>query len=188
MIQELEPKRESLNKELGTIKQKIANITNSIADGGHSRALLQKLNDLESQEMQVRSELVEIEIIAREKPAQIDSEQISELSLALSETINSQNDSQKREILREIIERIEVLRDGKRIQGKIWYHYPGKKKLMSKVSTPLGAPKATVKGGFFILNESPKQTQLFWWLIDLSPGKPDLVRIFHFLKKYLFLR
>ena len=151
MIQELEPKRESLNKELGTIKQKIANITNSIADGGHSRALLQKLNDLEAQEMQVRSELVEIEIIAREKPAQIDSEQISELSLALSETILSQNESQKREILREIIERIEVSRDGKRIKGKIWYHYPGKKKLMSKVSTPLGAPKTTIFGGFYFV-------------------------------------
>ena len=140
MIQQLEPKRESLNKELGTIKQKIANITESIADGGHSRALLQKLNDLESQEMQIRSELVEIEIIAREKPATIDSEQIKTLSLALSETIHAQNDSEKREILQNLIERIEVRREEKKIIGKIWYYFPGKKKLMSKVSTPLGAP------------------------------------------------
>jgi len=90
--------------------------------------------------MQIRSELVEIEIIAREKPATIDSEQIKMLSLALSETIHAQNDSEKREILQNLIERIEVKREEKKIIGKIWYYFPGKKKLMSKVSTPLGAP------------------------------------------------
>ena len=139
-IAEMEPKRQSLNKELGTIKQKLANITMAIADLGHSRALLSKLTDLEGQEMQIRSELVEIEMIAREKPARIDSEQLKNINSALSEQILAENQTEKREILQNLVERIEVKREGKRIVGKIWYYYPGKKKLMYKVSTPLGAP------------------------------------------------
>jgi len=139
-LKEMEPKRQSLSKELGTIKQKLANITMAIADLGHSRALLSKLTDLEAQEMQIRSELVEIEMIAREKPARIDSEQLKNINQALSQQILAENQTQKREILQNLVERIEVRREGKRIVGKIWYYYPGKKKLMSKVSTSLGAP------------------------------------------------
>lgn len=124
ILKDLENKRTALHGPLIGIRRRIANLTDAIAEAGHTRALLEKLYNLEAEEMDLRAQLAELDRQADSPAPELSSEQISR-TLQDIQAILANGDLQARQhLLRGFVERITVDRDGNKIIGVITYYYP----------------------------------------------------------------
>ena len=96
----------------------MTNLTNAIVESGGSRTLLNKLQELEQQEADVISQIAKLEEI---KDPDLDQDS-RELSRRIIQVLDDPDRQQIKELLRNLIQKIEVLREGKIIRGVVYYY------------------------------------------------------------------
>lgn len=117
--------RAQLTAELGEIRRQITNLSDAIADAGHSRALLKRLADLELQETDLLSRMAALENQALQDVPQITREQLVEQIKSLDIILqNMENVQEKRNLLKHFIQRVDVDREASKLFGVITFFYP----------------------------------------------------------------
>lgn len=111
------------NSQLGPLKRQIDNITKAIAETGHSKALLLRLESLETRKIQIETKIAEMEIPPSTPRAFPDPHQISQMLITVLQKASIE---EKQIVLRGLIHRIDALRDKKenKIHGTITYYLP----------------------------------------------------------------
>lgn len=131
------------------ISGQIANITRAIAQKGHSQALLDSLTALEARRAELQVEYDRLQLPVQAIPDLTD-DQIRAFSARLVERLESAPLEQRRAILRALILKISVEREGRVLRGLITYCYPPPfelplpetgQGLLSMESSPMGAPR-----------------------------------------------
>ena len=137
----------SLSQQLSTTRRNISNLTNAIAESGHSQSLLKKLKSIEAQETELLEKINKLknQVIP---PLIIPTvEQARVMTHKIGQDLKSKDRTFIRQILLGIIHEITTTREGNTIHGKItlFHTLGGKKKDMSKTvslsSLPVGAPQ-----------------------------------------------
>jgi len=121
--QDLDHRRQALRKDLATVRRQLGRITAAIAETGHSRSLLDKLQTLEDQETQLLAELARLDT-TQEDPSQVQALDHAALSEELRRRLETSDHADLRRILRGLVQRVLVDRNGPRITGQIIYYYP----------------------------------------------------------------
>jgi DNA invertase Pin-like site-specific DNA recombinase len=125
LLSKLEEKRTEYKNILRGIRRRIANLTEAIAESGHTRALLEKLSGLEAEETALRSQMAEIERQANAPALDLgSSSQIDQTLQSLHAILDSGEHQAIQEMLRGFIARITVDRDENKIIGSITYYLP----------------------------------------------------------------
>ncbi len=114
--------RKRLRRALGKVQRKIRNITEAIAQAGPSPSLLEELKRLEREKGEIEEKIRQLQraetfpLLPREK------------MLTMTERIRRQilkaPIDEKRLLLRNLIARVEVRREGNQVTGEILYHFP----------------------------------------------------------------
>jgi len=123
---DLSVQRGNYKRRLASVRRKISNITDAIAEAEtSSRSLLSKLNELESEETEIKRELAQLDILADQKSvASISMEQIREAGEKLRSILPHLDPDAKRRAFQALIHRVTVERDGRVVRGMIEYYYP----------------------------------------------------------------
>lgn len=117
-------RRAEIARQLRAIRLKITNITDAIAEGGQSRALLNRLSDLENDETNRQSELDQIDAWLKTAPINFTPERLERFTTNLRFILNHADLDAKRKILRGLVARVDVIRTGKAIHGQITIYTP----------------------------------------------------------------
>jgi DNA invertase Pin-like site-specific DNA recombinase len=120
---QVDTSRQALHKDLASVRRQIARVTAAIADAGHSRALLDKLQTLENEEGELLAGIARLDA-SREDPRQVQTLDHAALSDELRRRLEAEDPHELRHILRGIIQRILADRDGTLVTGEIIYYYP----------------------------------------------------------------
>jgi len=149
-LKELDQKRAEINSLLGGVRRRIANVTNAIAESGHSRAMLDKLAALEAEETSFLAQLAGLERQAASPAPNLTAEQIIDMISNLNNTLETADLETAQRILRGFISKIVIDRHESQAIGMIFYHYPLEDSLnksppdeslsVSLSPLPLGAP------------------------------------------------
>ena len=123
-LEELDQKRAEINGLLGGVRRRIANVTNAIAESGHSRAMLDKLAALEAEETGFLAQLAGLERQAASPVPNLTGEQIIDMISNLNNTLETADLETAQRILRGFISKIVVDRHESQAIGMIFYHYP----------------------------------------------------------------
>ena len=113
-----EKERARIERQLTTVTRKMTNLINVIGDTGN-RTLLEKLQELEIQEVDLLSRLGWLE----ERPDPVLDLDIKESSADVIKALEIGNEGINN-LLRNLIHRIEVKRKGNYIRGTIYYYSP----------------------------------------------------------------
>lgn len=152
--EKLEDERARLAKQLGTARCKLRHVTDAIAASGHSRSLLQRLQQLETEEMTLQNALAQNKAQSQAAtPPQIDPDQLAERIRHIRAALGSAELLDKRLVLQALIQRVDVDRENRRIFGTITFYYPpeeppkanpppnGGEKVMPISQAPSGPPR-----------------------------------------------
>ena len=142
---ELDAQAAVLRSQLGAARRRIANITETLAEQGSSRALLAKLVDLEAHESTLLSDMAQIEARSKMAVEPQTSLQIDAMSQRLVTHLQNSSGQACRRILRGLLHRVVVEREDQVVRIQFDYFYPPEEKpppgddiiLLSPV--PLGA-------------------------------------------------
>lgn len=133
----------SLTSQLATTRKSITNLTNAIAEAGHTQAILKKLASSEEQEKSIFSKLSELKT-KKIPPVYVPTvEQATYISNEIIEKLKSKDRTFIHQILMGMIYEIETIRDGDNLHGVITlFHVENKKKVntVSLSSPSVGAP------------------------------------------------
>jgi hypothetical protein len=121
-IEQIEALRAECMGELGTLRRKIGNLTDALADAGKSRALLDKLARLEADEAVLLSRLAGIERDLRTPAAVLNEDEMMRSIERAQATLGSGDQTQIQTLLRGFVAKIVVDRDGENIVGVIDYY------------------------------------------------------------------
>lgn len=114
--------RKRLNKESGSLDKQINNVTDSIAKTGGSQALLEKLQALERERVDLQTKLSRLNE-STEPLLELD---YQEISSRINEAIDLERDGvnrqQIKDLLRNLIPHIDIVREGKKVKGDIYYY------------------------------------------------------------------
>lgn len=142
---ETQTKRKQAAAELAELRRQITNLASAIGETGHSRAMLNRLNDLEHQENLKQNQIAAYdEMLTDENIPSLDDRLAEKLIQTLDKIFPIVDIQTQRHILRGMIKRIDVDRDGRRIFGAIAVNYPP-----GEPDDPLNAlpPKDKTEGG-----------------------------------------
>ncbi len=119
--------RNEKSKELGEARRQITNISNAIADGGHSRSMLDKLQNLEKLELELINDLAQLN--TQRQPSEIPILTVDDLANKAEEfkmlmANNTIEISRQRQMLRNFVQRVDIDRDGRRLFGIISVFFP----------------------------------------------------------------
>jgi site-specific DNA recombinase len=117
--------REQLNRQLQELRRKINNLTGAIAELGHSRSMLDNLQELEGQEANTMASIAKLDDDGRNRQDRLSLEQLGKLSEQLRAVLNSDDRAFTRRVLFGLIDHIIIERQGKTLTGKIAYYLPG---------------------------------------------------------------
>ena len=146
LITEYQNQRHILKTQKKRLRTQITRITAAIAEMGHSRSLIEKLKQLELEENQLSSQ---IELIGNPEPiVPMSYEEIKQMASQTTELLQSAPIQVAQELIRDLIVRINIERDGTKIIGEIVYIAPKKKshlktKTVSTGDASVGAPLYT---------------------------------------------
>ncbi len=145
----LESEVKVFRSELGRLKLQINNVTKAIAEAGHSQALLQRLETLETRKVQIETKIAEME--ANQGPPAVFPDP-EEIGRTLSHVLQAAPKEEKQIILRGLIHRIDALRDKKenKIHGTIIYYLPSG--MFNKKKAPR---KEELSGEFYVYRRCP---------------------------------
>jgi DNA invertase Pin-like site-specific DNA recombinase len=113
--------REHFNQQLQELRRKIANLTCAIADLGHSRAMLESLQELEGQEANVMASIANLDEVDRNRPERLSLDQLAQLSDNLRAALSSDDRVFTRRVLHGLVNTIIIERQGKNLAGMIQY-------------------------------------------------------------------
>jgi DNA invertase Pin-like site-specific DNA recombinase len=113
----------SLTHERGELTRQILNLTNAIAEGGHTSVLLDALKQKESQRTQVKKEVTELDIPIQRIP-HLSKAQIESASKELIQLLTTSPPETRRQILRGLVHEITAEKNGTLITGTLTYYYP----------------------------------------------------------------
>ena len=130
--------RSQASAELGEVRRQISNLSNAIAESGHSRALLTRLSDLELQENELLNRQAALETETPREIPEADPKQIVRLVELLDTAFPKAEIQQQRQILRMLVKSITSDRDGRRLFGSITVYYPPGDALPSEANPPTG--------------------------------------------------
>jgi DNA invertase Pin-like site-specific DNA recombinase len=116
--------RKQVTGELGEVRRQITNLSNAIAESGHSRALLARLTDLEIQETSQLNKLAGLEALKVSEIPPVDYDRIPQILELLDNVFPTADIQLQRRILRTLVKRVDVDRDGRRIFGVLTVYYP----------------------------------------------------------------
>ncbi len=141
-ISRLNTQRSELIAQHTGLRRRIANITNAIAEVGHSRAILEKLTTLETEETTLLSQIADIERQTANPPDRLTPAEIATASDKLTTLLESGDLPTMQQILRGIIHRITIDRHDNTVIGQITYHLhtSPRESDVTISSPPLGAP------------------------------------------------
>lgn len=124
-----------LKQDLASARLSIANITDAIAEYGHSKALLEKLHKFEQEEAGLQARLKQLD-----SPTVLDVD-IDDLSAGLRRALDQATDEQLKYLLSSLVGKIVAERNANQIQGVIYYHIlePGSSYAPSKCPHGLDA-------------------------------------------------
>lgn len=117
-------RRSELSQRISAIRHSINNIVNAIAIAGHNPSLIQKLNELETQNTNIQDEITQIDTWIQTPSEQLTPQQLLQHASGLRTILTTGNPDTQREIMRAFIERVTVERDGRIIRGLIRYYQP----------------------------------------------------------------
>jgi site-specific DNA recombinase len=121
---QIEAQCQSLAKKLTIVRRRIANLSNAIAETGHTRTLLDALTEEEKTETALVAQIAELDR-QQETPVKIKAEKIPEMAENLRQKLLSGDPKAVKTALRGIIKRIEVDRiNGNEIVGEIIVYHP----------------------------------------------------------------
>ena len=119
---EKQHEQKRLSNDIESVHRRLANIAESIAIAGNSRTLLEKLQDLERREAELLGQIASLDAQrAPESELEIDPHDLSTLMV---KAIDGADKAQLRELLRNLVQRIEVKRKEMTIKGTIYYYSP----------------------------------------------------------------
>lgn len=119
----------SIHPQLATVRKKIANLTNAIAEKSHSQALLKKLTVFEEEETELLSRIAQLKAQNTGTVVVPTLEQARVASKRVQEDLKSKDPAFIRQILHTMISEIYVDRNGKHLVYQIvFYHIPQVKK------------------------------------------------------------
>jgi site-specific DNA recombinase len=117
--------RHKITSDLGETRRQITNVTDAISEQKHSRALLKRLADLEAQETRLQTELASLDADHTQLPPNEASIAQLTATLAYLEAALTSSDIQvQRSILRQLIKRVDIDRNGKELFGLITIYIP----------------------------------------------------------------
>ena len=114
--------RKRANHELSALRKKLGHITDAIASTGYSRALVTKLSELEYREGELLAELERWERINASRVGLV--MEPAEMSTRVIAALDQAEPGELREIIGNVISRLDVEREGRLIRGVISYHSP----------------------------------------------------------------
>jgi len=118
-LEELEQKRIGLQSDLTAVRNKMNNITAAIADRGHSRPLLDRLEALEAEQTELKTALIEIKT-AQETPLQnLSDEQLQAYALHMADLITTADPHARRVILQGLVSEIRMDRHDDQLTGEM---------------------------------------------------------------------
>jgi site-specific DNA recombinase len=137
----------SLTAQLATVRKKLSNTVNAIAEKAHSQALLKKLSTLEQEEIELQSQIAKLKSQSN-LPVFIPNEEQAKVAIhKIKADLQSKDPAFIRQTLLGIIHEVIIDRNGRHIIGRVvYYHTPElKKKPPTKLTvsifpTPVGAP------------------------------------------------
>jgi len=119
---QVDEERASLTAQLAPVRKKITNLTNAIAEKPHTRALLQKLESLETEEQQILQKLSDLKT-RNITPVIIPTpQQAANAAHHIQTQLKSKDPETIRQTLLGLIHQITIDRIGKQIIGKITFH------------------------------------------------------------------
>jgi len=122
--QTVEWQRNELNSRLRGLRQRLGNVADAIAESGSNRTLTRKVAELEAEENDVWESLTVLDRKSQRKLLAMDMEQIQSASQEIRDILLGEDRGEIRSVLRGIIQRIIVYREGNNIWGEAIYGSP----------------------------------------------------------------
>jgi len=114
-----------LRKKLTQIQTQLANLSDILASQGNAaqtRTILQKIAVLEGEETLLTGQLSALQLSKPRKRARLTPDQVADLSSRLSSILQSADIETRRGLLRALIARVDVVRDGHVLRGSVTYY------------------------------------------------------------------
>lgn len=123
-LEQQQEDRKDLAAQIAKIKRQINNVTESLAEMGNSKSLIERLRDLELQETDLLGKLASLDASAEQPVPQIPRQLLESLAKDFKTIYNRSELPTRRAILRALIHRIEVVRENNTLHGYIHLYYP----------------------------------------------------------------
>jgi site-specific DNA recombinase len=156
-LHELSQKIHEKQASLESLQRKIYNLSAAIAESGHSRALLDKLETLEYQANKARLELADIKAATQKKQPNYTDEQVKAQGQKLGEKLLTLEPSTKRTIIRGIVAEIFVDRSENDISAKIMIYLDNNDDPGSTPPTPDDPPERPSGERYGKIRKSPNR-------------------------------
>jgi DNA invertase Pin-like site-specific DNA recombinase len=123
-LAEQDHQRESLASQLRNVRRQIRHVTDAIAQRSASKALLDRLSELEKHETELLTRQAELETTALQPIPTIDPNQLPALIELLRSRLPALPVETQRQLLHAFIDHVDVEREGNTLRGIIYYYYP----------------------------------------------------------------
>jgi len=123
-IEQLASARKEITTELSKVKKQIKNVTDSLADLGTSKSLIERLHELELQETDILSKLSFLDANAEQPVPEIPVEILKAFAGNFQAIYDKSDLPTRRTLLRAIIDHVDVVREGNTLRGAIYFYYP----------------------------------------------------------------
>lgn len=121
---QLPARQAELETRLANLRRQITNLTNAIAEHGHSPALLGQLTALEVQEYELKDELTTLHDVIKNKPSPLTHERVKSLRARFDRVLANGTDDEKRQLLAGWVHTLQAERDGKTIRAYLELYIP----------------------------------------------------------------
>ncbi|HFC09031.1 MAG TPA: hypothetical protein ENJ54_04120 [Chloroflexi bacterium] len=149
----------ALRKRQSALRKRITNITAAIAQAGPLPSLLTELKELETEKAVIEAQLQELQR-PQPEPRELTPEEITQISERLIHYIQTADKETQRRLLRGLIAKITVTREGDHIEGVIQYYTPLAQPPPPFPPTPRGPdPAAPAPSGLLPIHFSPVGAQ-----------------------------
>lgn len=119
-LTEIGDQKTGLNKRLATVRRKLSNTTAAIAEAGHSPALLETLNRLETEAAELRSQLAALDRLLAAPVPDYNPDDLTALRLSLADP----DPEAQHRLLTGLVSRVIIDRDGPLVTGELIYYTP----------------------------------------------------------------
>lgn len=152
----------ALERRLAEIRKKSTNLINAIAEGGHNRAMMQTLTDLEIEENQIIVKIADLKVVQNAQFHPLAVETANTLADRLKELIPISSPQELRTLLMGFVDRVTVDADKASVSGVIHYYIP---ESTDKESTPFSENGRSGKlvSGVRNTPETPSARHQYTW-------------------------